>query len=404
MRILDLAIKDLKQVFADRKVAFLIVAMPILFTAFFGLLFGGAGTQGDSRLPVGLINHDPSSFVGPTLVELLETSDSVRPVALDEKEAQEAALKVRDGKLAAVVTVPAGFGQAILSDQDARLLVTVDEGSPSGLTASNAIDTAAARLLGALQTAKLSVTAYEDQAAFTDAAARQAYVGQAIGLASTAWKEPPLTLVVEKASAVPQNKSTNSYNQASPGLLVQFTIWSLIMSAGVVVLERKSGAMQRLLTTPIRAWQIIAGHALAMFLLTLTQELILLAFGQFVLGVDYLRQPIAILLVALALALWVVSLGMLIGAISRDDSQSMVWSLMAMFVFTGLGGAWFPLEVTGRAFQAIGGLMPSQWAMRGFQNIIVRGLGIESVWLPVGILLAYAVAFFALAVWRFRFE
>jgi ABC-2 type transport system permease protein len=404
MRILDLTIKDLKQVFADRKVAFLIVAMPILFTAFFGLLFGGTGTQGDARLPVGLINRDLSSYVAPTLVELLETSDSVRPVALDEKEVQEAALKVRDGKLAAVVTVPAGFGQATLSNQDARLLVIVDEGSASGLTATNAIDTAATRLLGALHSAKLSVAAYEAQASFADAAARQAYIDQAIALASAAWKEPPLTLVAETSGATPQKSSAGAYTQASPGLLVQFTIWSLIMSAAVVVSERKSGAMQRLLTTPIRAWQIIAGHALAMFLLTLTQELILLSFGQLVLGVDYLRQPIAILLVALAVALWVVSLGMLIGAISRDDNQSMVWSLMAMFVFTGLGGAWFPLEGTGKVFQTLGGLMPSQWAMRGFQNVIVRGLGIESVWLPVGILLAYAVAFFVLAVWRFRFE
>ena len=109
-------------------------------------------------------------------------------------------------------------------------------------------------------------------------------------------------------------------------------------------------------------------------------------------------------MVALALALWVVSLGMLIGAISRDDNQSMIWSLMAMFVFTGLGGAWFPLEGTGKAFQTIGGLMPSTWAMRGFQNIIIRGMGIESVWLPAGILLACAIGFFALAVWRFRFE
>jgi ABC-2 type transport system permease protein len=403
MRILDLAIKDLKQIFADRKVALLIVAMPILFTAFFGMLFSGSGPAGDSRLPVGLVNRDPSSCVGPALFTLLEASDSVRPVAIDEKEAEQAALQVRDGKLAAVVTVPAGFGRAVWDEQDAQLLVLVDEGSPSGLTASNAINTVAARLLGALQTAKLSVTTYESVASL-DAAARQTYVDQAIALASAAWKEPPLTLVVEKASAAPQVGSSNAYGQASPGLLVQFTIWSLIMSAGVIVSERKSGAMQRLLTTPTRPWQIVAGHTLGMFLLTLVQELILLSFGQFVLGVDYLRQPIAILLVALALALWVVSLGMLIGAISRNDNQSMVWSLMAMFVFTGLGGAWFPLEGTGNAFQTIGGLMPSQWAMRGFQNIIVRGLGIGSVWLPAGILLAYTVAFFALAVWRFRFE
>jgi ABC-2 type transport system permease protein len=402
MRILDLALKDVKQILSDRKVAIMLVAMPILFTAFFGLLFGGSGEDGDRRLPVGVVNHDPSSCVGPTLVELLQTSGAVRPVMLDEEAAKGAAEQVRDGELAAVVTVPSGFGRAAWNAEFAELLVVVDENDTSGLTASNALDTATVRLLGALQTARLSVAAYESQAAL-DGAARQAYVDEAIALASAAWKEPPLTVDVEKASTALQEER-NAYNQASPGLLVQFTIWSLIMSAGVVVLERKSGAMQRLLTTPTRAWQIIAGHALAMFLLTLAQELILLSFGQFILGVDYLRQPIAILLVALALAMWVVSLGMLIGAISRDDSQSLIWSLMAMFVFTGLGGAWFPLEGTGKAFQTIGGVMPSQWAMRGFQNIIIRGLGIESVWLPAGILLAYAVVFFALAVWRFRFE
>ena len=402
MRILDIALKDIKQILSDRKVAIMLVAMPILFTAFFGLLFGGSG-GGDSRLPVGLIDHDPSSCVGPTLVELLETSEIVRPVILDERAAENAPHQVRDGKLAAVVTVPAGYGRAAWDGEESELLAMLDEHDSAGLTAKSAIDTATVRLLGALQTAKWSVAAYETQAVL-DATARQEYIDQAIALASAAWNEPPLTVTVEKASAAPQQENTSGYNQASPGLLVQFTIWSLIMSAGVVVIERKSGAMRRLLTTPTRPWQIIAGHALAMFVLTVVQELILLAFGQFVLGVDYLRQPVAIVLVALALALWVVSLGMLIGAISRDDNQSLIWSLMAMFIFTGLGGAWFPLESTGKAFQTIGGLVPSQWAMRGFQNIIMRGQGIESVWRPVSILLAYAAAFLGLAVWRFRFE
>jgi ABC-2 type transport system permease protein len=186
--------------------------------------------------------------------------------------------------------------------------------------------------------------------------------------------------------------------------MVQFAIWSLIMSGSTVVLERTTGAMQRLLTTPIRRWQILAGHALGMFLLTFAQELLLVAFGQFALGVDYLRQPLAILLVAAALALWVVSLGMLIGSLAKTDNHVTMYALLAMFLFTGLGGAWFPLQGTGAAFQSIGRLMPTYWAMRGFQNIILRGLGLSSVLLPVGLLLAYALGFFALAVWRFRFE
>jgi hypothetical protein len=42
--------------------------------------------------------------------------------------------------------------------------------------------------------------------------------------------------------------------------------------------------------------------------------------------------------------------------------------------------------------------------MTGFQNIVVRGLDFNSILLPAVILFAYAVAFFGLAVWRFKFE
>ena len=63
-----------------------------------------------------------------------------------------------------------------------------------------------------------------------------------------------------------------------------------------------------------------------------------------------------------------------------------------MFVFSALGGAWFPLEFTGQTFSTIGHLTPSAWAMDGFQNIIVRELGLSSIGLPAGILLIYAAA------------
>ncbi len=81
-----------------------------------------------------------------------------------------------------------------------------------------------------------------------------------------------------------------------------------------------------------------------------------------------------------------------------------MFSMIAMMVLSALGGAWFPLDITGKAFSAIGHTMPTAWAMDGFQNIVQRGLGLSSVFLPAGILLAYAGAFFALAVWRFRIE
>lgn len=77
-------------------------------------------------------------------------------------------------------------------------------------------------------------------------------------------------------------------------------------------------------------------------------------------------------------------------------------TVIAMFVLSGLGGTWFPLEGAGQAFAAIGRLTPTAWAMTGFQNIILRGLDFSSVLLSAGVMLAYTAGFFALAVWRFR--
>jgi ABC-2 type transport system permease protein len=61
-----------------------------------------------------------------------------------------------------------------------------------------------------------------------------------------------------------------------------------------------------------------------------------------------------------------------------------------------------PLEVTGAAFRTIGHISPIAWGMDGFENIVARGLGFESVLLPAAALLGYAAFFFLLAVWRFR--
>jgi ABC-2 type transport system permease protein len=93
---------------------------------------------------------------------------------------------------------------------------------------------------------------------------------------------------------------------------------------------------------------------------------------------------------------------LLIGVIAKDDSQVVLVSLISMFIFSAMGGTWFPLEGTSGAFTIIGKLMPSAWAMLGYQNILIRGLGLESAWLPSLVLLAYAILFFGAAVWRFR--
>ncbi len=79
--------------------------------------------------------------------------------------------------------------------------------------------------------------------------------------------------------------------------------------------------------------------------------------------VDYLRVPAATLLVAFSAALCISALGLLIGILARTEEQATIFSLIPMFVFAGLGGAWVPLEVTGQCSRplAIFRQLPGAW-------------------------------------------
>ncbi len=410
MRALDLAAKDLLQLVRDWKSAAFLLVMPIVFTLMFGFAFGGfGGGEEDPRLAVGFVDQD-GSHASASLTTLLGASGAMRPVALEGRDADDERVnsQVQDGDLAAVVIIPPGYGERLASSDPVRLVVVVDEGSTAGQTARREIEVAASHLAGAVQAAQLSAQAYAAQVGFDDDGARQAFLAEGLDRALEAWADPPLKVRETQSGAMVEEDGSSvmrsGFAHTSPSMMVQFAIAGLIGIASILVLERKSGALRRLLTTAISRLEIIFGHYLAMVAIILAQFVILIGFGQLALGVDYMREPLATLLVMVGTALWTASLGLLIGTLAKTEDQIIIFSLIPMFVLAGMGGAWVPLEFTGDTFQAIGHLLPTAWSMDGFENIVIRGLGLESVLLPAAILFTYAVALFALAAWRFRFE
>lgn len=402
MRILDLALKDLQQIVREKQAAIFLVIMPIVFTAFMGFAFNQGGSETDPRLPIGFVDQDQSTL-SAEFYSLLQASTVVRPEVVKGDALDQAETHVRQNKLAGVVIVPLGFGSRSAADLNVTLVT--DMQATAGHTVRNAIQTALVRVMGAVKIAEIGVDELAQIKPFESETARQAAQAAATTHAISAWSDSPVTISIEKATALKtEQKSTSGFAQSSPGMIVQFAIMGLVTSASILVLERKTRTLSRLLTTSMKRWEIIAGHMLAMFTIVFAQVTLLVLVGQFLFGVNYLREPLAVLLVVVALAAWVSALGLFVSTIAKGEEQVVLFALIAMFVFTALGGGWFPLEVTGPAFNTIGHFTPGAWAMDGLQNIVVRGLGLEAVWLPAAILLAYAIGFFGLAVWRFKFE
>ncbi len=405
MRVLDIALKDLLQIARERSAALFLVIMPVIFTIVFGFAFGGFGgnEEVDPRLPVGYLDEDQGALSEP-LHTLLRQSQVIRLVEEGDGRS-ELERAVADDELAGAVFVPAGYGQALLAGETRPLEIVVDSGSNAAITIRGEIQAAAMRLASAAGAAGLEAELYDREVGFGSPDEAESTLSRSLNQAVTAWEEPPITVAASKATANAEgDEDENAFAQSSPGMMAQFAIAGLMGAATIMVVERKSGSLRRLLTTNIGRPAILAGHYLAMFVMILVQLVVLALFGQLLLRLDYFGQPAAATLIIVATALFGASLGLLIGALARKEEQVIVFALVLMFVLAGLGGAWVPLEVMPAGVQSLARLTPLAWVMTGFQDIVVRGLGTVAVVQSTLVLLGYAAVVFVLAAWRFRFE
>lgn len=392
MSILNIALNDFVQLLRNRMTFLFLLIMPIAFTLLFGFAFTGSSSGAeDSRLPVGYLNQDGSQLslelerlLAPSALIRLANDPEANPADLEEKVASK--------DLAAALVIPAGYGDSLTTAAPLKLTLFVDPSDNAGLSAQTEILTASSRLTRAIKAANTINPGSE----------------AALSEALIAWQNPPVSLTVAKSSAVEVDEPAEAVNPMSsfahsaPGMMLQFAIAGLLTSAQVIVSERKNRCLQRMLTTSVGRIEILLGHFLSIFATIFVQFLILIIFGQLVLKLNYLAQPLATLLVAATSALCIAALGLLIGVFARTEEQAIIFSLVPMFIFSGLGGAWVPLEVTGETFQAIGHFTPVAWAMDAFKGILLRGLGTADVLIPVAVLLGYAVLFFTLAGLKFR--
>ena len=392
LHILDIASKDLLQIVRNRLTFLFLLIMPVGFTLLFGLAFGGFGGKHDPRLPIGYLNQDGGQ-ISLQLGNLLKDSTVIR---LDEKEQRDVAdleKLVKDEKLAAALVIPAGYSQSVRAGNSAKLTFIGDPANSSLLTVQGAVITTTNRLMNAVNTGRFVAQTINDAAAFDPA----------FNAAIAAWHKAPIQVSVTSSQAIkPQNQGTVSLAHYSPSMMLQFAIAGLLTAATVIVGERKSRSLQRLLTTAVARVHILLGHYLAIFTMVFGQFILLIIFGQLALKVVYLRLPLATLLVAVTAAACIAAMGLLIGVLAKSDEQAIIFSLILMFIFSALGGAWVSLEATGATFQAIGHFSPVAWAMDGFTNIVVREQPFNAVLLPATALVGYALLFFLLAAWRFK--
>jgi len=256
IRIFDIAQKDLLQMVRDGKVFMFLLIMPVVFTFLFGYAFGGFGeSQTDSRLPVGYLDQD-QSWLSEQLYDLLAASEVIRLDWDPARAVSDLEQLVADEELAAAIVIPNGYGKATVSGKRARLTLIADTAAPTGTTVQAEILATVNRLDSAASTA----------IAIEETVGNRVPFDYAFEQALSAWEEPPIAVVETTSSAIQWLDSRASLAHTSPGMILQFAIAGLLTAAQIIVTERKSRALQRLLTTATRRVHILVGHYMAIFI------------------------------------------------------------------------------------------------------------------------------------------
>lgn len=390
-KIFAIAWKDARIRFASRSELLFFIVLPLVFT----FLFAGRTPGGDSDNRTRLVVVDQAqTSLSQQLIAGLEKSSVVRPELLDLVEAES---QFEAWDVAVMLVIPAGFAQG------AGLQLRQQPNSLDALIAERAVQAVIDRVGSAAAIALKSVDEAEKLTAFESDAARQSYFEAAMAQAQVLMDAAPQRVAIVRA-ATRDKVDYDPRANTSAGQLVTWVFIPLLAISSLFASERQQGTLRRLMTTPTTKATFLLGTIGGQVFVSLAQMLLLVTFGALVLNVQWGREPLALALLLVAFALAAAALGTTLGTFIKSEGQATGLSVLLGMVMALMGGCWYPLELFPAAVAEIVKILPTTWAMQGLLTLALRGGGLADILPAAAVLLGFAVAFFTIGVWRFRYE
>jgi ABC-2 type transport system permease protein len=415
--------KDLQVFFADRRAVIMAFAMPIAIASFFGFIFKGTSSDGQpSKLDVLVVQED-SGAIAKGIVEGVKADANldVQFVSGDTARA-----RVMRGASAVAVIIPAGFGDsaglALFSGGTRPALQilydpshTMERAMVSGLMAQHVMEGVTREMFGGAHGQQLMDQSMAQMAPGTMPPQRQMMLQQLLAASkrfnatSTDSGAPAAGLsrpydVKEQALTAQATTRYNSYAHAFAGMGVQFLLFAAINLAVELLNERQKGLWKRLRSAPVSRAALLGGKLSSTTVIGSLVLFVSFAFAILAFKVRIAGSIAGFLGIGVACAVMAAGYGLLIASLGKTPNAARGVSIFATLIMVMLGGAWVPTFIFPAWLQQLTVIVPTRWAIDGFDAMTWRGLGIESAIAPIGVLLGFAALFAAVAVWRFRWE
>lgn len=177
--------------------------------------------------------------------------------------------------------------------------------------------------------------------------------------------------------------------------LFPFVVMFLITSI-TTLRERRSGTLERLMTTPLGKAEFILGYALAFGAMATLQAIVTVTFAVGVCGLDVEGELWLLGLVAVVDALLGTALGLLASAFAQTEFQAVQFMPVLVFPQIILGGLFMPRDEMPDVLSAISDWLPLSHAIDAVDAVASGADGADVV-RPLVIVAAFTVAALVLA-------
>ena len=374
---LYIARMDARYLLTRRETIVWTFVMPVIFFYFIGTITGNTMGSGDWRDPLAVSVPADAGFLADRLIERLN-SRGYRVVRADSP-AEFLTFPRR-------LEIPAGFTAAVLAGQPMKVRFS--------RTGENlAADYDRVRISRAVYTV------------LADLIAVSAGGSKPTPESFVELDAAPRTLVLDIRSAGQRVKPPTGFEQSVPGTMVMFTLLVLFTSGAVTLtIERRLGILRRLASSPMSRSAVVLGKWGARMAIGAIQIAFAMLTGRLLFHVHWGPNLPVVAMVLLVYGALAAALAMLLGNLGRTEGQVIGLGVILSNVMAGLGGCWWPIEVTPFWAQKLAVFLPTGLTMNALHKLVNFGASGSTVVPHICVLaIAAAGALYALAR-TFRFQ
>lgn len=188
-----------------------------------------------------------------------------------------------------------------------------------------------------------------------------------------------------------------------PGVMgLVLTLIGTLVSAITVVREKDTGTLEQLLMTPAANWQILLSKIVPLAFLLMGDVLLAITLATVIFHVPFRGNFLLFFALSSMYVFVGISLGIMLATVSSSQQQVVLTSFFINLPMVQTSGAIAPIEAMPPFFQVLSLLNPLRHYIAIVRGILLKGVGLDVLWMNVLVLVAFAVVLLTISISKFR--